>query len=178
MIGLGVGAAVGFGGTMVADYVDDGEIFNGSIGVGDYLLNSLVSGLTGALIGGLIAAAPAIGGFLGSAFSAGSAVTAGGGAVAVASTAAQALGLAGLLTSILLFSKHNPGMTNKPPYSWTTNDEGVEAMRRNSMDANKSANDIMNSHFDDWHKGSGTEHNAIKKWLDRVIRKLITGGKR
>ena len=25
--------------------------------------------------------------------------------------------------------------------------------------------------------GAGTEHNAIKKWLDRVIRKLLNGGK-
>ena len=51
LIGLGVGAAVGFGGTMVADYVDDGEIFNGSMGWEQYLGNTLLGAGVGAVIG-------------------------------------------------------------------------------------------------------------------------------
>ena len=47
----------------------------------------------------------------------------------------------------------------------------------NDFDTTRAAEDIMNSHFDDWRKGTNTEYNAIKKWLDRVIRKFLTGGK-
>ena len=76
-----------------------------------------------------------------------------------------------------MFSKNNPNYNNKAPFNWTNKGEGIDAMKRNNMDAHKAADDIMNSHFDNWHKGAGTEHNAIKKWLDRVIRKLLNGGK-
>ncbi len=34
----------------------------------------------------------------------------------------------------------------------------------------------MNNHFDNWQYGAGSDRNVIKKWLDRVIRKLL--GKR
>ena len=37
IIGAIIGAVVGFGGTVVADYVDDGQIFNGSFGWEQYL---------------------------------------------------------------------------------------------------------------------------------------------
>ena len=46
-----IGAAIGFGGTVLADYVDDGQIFNGSISAGSYIANTLVGGLIGGLIG-------------------------------------------------------------------------------------------------------------------------------
>ena len=41
LIALAVGAIIGFGGTMAVDYYDDGQIFNGSISVGSYVLNTL-----------------------------------------------------------------------------------------------------------------------------------------
>ena len=40
-------------------------------------------------------------------------------------------------------------------------------------DANKAADYIMNEHFDNWKYGAGNPRNVIKKWLDRVIRKLL-----
>ena len=69
-------------------------------------------------------------------------------------------------------------MSNRAPFSRTDNKEGLEAMRKHGMDSNKATEDIMNKHLENWRKGAGTEHNAIKKWLDRVIRKMIQGGKR
>ena len=53
IIGAIIGAAIGFGGTVLADYVDDGQIFNGSISAGGYIANTLVGGLIGALTGGI-----------------------------------------------------------------------------------------------------------------------------
>ena len=86
---------------------------------------------------------------------------------------AQILGAAGLIGATYMFSKHNPGMTNKPPFSWTTNQEGMDAMIKFGGDANKAADYIMNNHFDIWKYGAGQARNAIKKWLDRVIRKML-----
>ena len=53
IIGAIIGAAIGFGGTVLADYVDDGQIFNGSISAGSYIANTLVGGLIGGLTGGI-----------------------------------------------------------------------------------------------------------------------------
>ena len=53
VIGAVVGVGIGFGGTVLADYVDDGQIFNGSISVGSYIANTLVGGLIGGLTGGI-----------------------------------------------------------------------------------------------------------------------------
>lgn len=95
------------------------------------------------------------------------------GSMTLTVTGAQILGAAGLLGATYMFSKHNPGMTNKPPFSWTTNQEGMDAMRKFGGDANKAADYIMNNHFDNWKYGAGQARNAIKKWLDRVIRKML-----
>ena len=170
LIGLGVGAAVGFGGTMVADYVDDGEIFNGSIGVGDYLLNSLVGGLTGALVGGLIAAAPAIGGFLGSAFSAGSAVTAGGGAVAVASTAAQALGLAGLVAGIISFARIGKSGGYKIDHHYPNDHDPTHV--HISGDDGKTRVDLNGNPIQGDRPMTPGERKAFKKLLQKIIEAL------
>ena len=51
IVGAIVGTLVGFGGTVLADYVDDGQIFNGSISAGSYIANTLVGGVIGAVIG-------------------------------------------------------------------------------------------------------------------------------
>ncbi len=52
LIGALIGVAIGFAGTALVDYSDDGQIFNGSISAEGYLLNTAVGGLIGALIGG------------------------------------------------------------------------------------------------------------------------------
>jgi hypothetical protein len=64
-------------------------------------------------------------------------------------------------------------MTNKPPYSWVNQQEGIDAMRRYHGDANKAARDIMDAHWNTWKEGAGQYYNSIKKWLDRIIRKLL-----
>lgn len=45
-------------------------------------------------------------------------------------------------------------------------------MKKYNGDASKAASEIMNGHRDLWKKGAGNKYNAIKKWLDRIIRKL------
>lgn len=86
---------------------------------------------------------------------------------------AQILGAAGLIGATYMFSKHNPKMTNTPPFSWTTNQEGMDAMTKFGGDANKAADYIMNNHFDNWKYGAGQPRNVIKKWLDRIIREML-----
>ena len=140
-----------------------------------FLTGAVIGGIIGGLIAAFIYAAPAIGPFLGSSFQIGSYLTAAGELVAVTVTGAQiaAAGLAALAGMGIMFSKHRPGMTNKPPFSWVTQEEGIESMLQNNLDANKAADQIMNNHVDGWKRGAGQDHNVIKKWLDRIIRKLI-----
>ncbi len=52
LISLAIGAVVGFGSAVLSDYMDDGEIFNGSVSWNQYL-GSTVSGLIGGAAGGL-----------------------------------------------------------------------------------------------------------------------------
>ena len=84
-----------------------------------------------------------------------------------------AAGAIGLLYGSIMFSKRNPGMSNRSPRTWVTKEEGIEAMNIFNGDANKAAEYIMNNHRSMWQKGAGTDFSAIKKWLDRIIRKLL-----
>lgn len=90
-------------------------------------------------------------------------------------TGAQILEGAGVLAGlgIMFMSEHRPGMSNRPPFSWTNQDEGIEAMKRFGGDANKAVDYIMNNHFDNWKYGAGNDRNVIKKWLDRIIRRML-----
>ena len=72
-----------------------------------------------------------------------------------------------------MFSKHNPGMSSRPPRSWLTQEESIEAMRKFGGDADKAAEYLMNKHGGLWHRGAGTDYNMIKKRLDRVIRHMM-----
>ena len=55
IIGAIIGATVGFGKTVYNDYQDDGDIFNGSIGAGDYVATTLtwtaIGGAVGTVVG-------------------------------------------------------------------------------------------------------------------------------
>ena len=180
IIGAIVGACIGFGTAIYIDYQDDGQIFNGSVAWYDYLGATVLGGVAGAAIGA------GLGAFAGMSFSAtlptGFAMvqtTAGTTALVATSsmtltvTGAQVLSAAGLVGTLIMFSKHNKGMSNKPPFSWTTNQEGIEAMTKFGGNAKKAADYIMNNHFDNWKYGSGQPRNAIHKWLDRVIREIL-----
>ena len=108
LIGLIIGALIGFGTAAYIDYQDDGQIFNGSIKWYDYLGATVLGGAIGA---GLVA-------FAGMSFSASIPtfgwVNSGGalifgvtGTVAFTVTGAQVLGVAGLLGVTYMFTKGN-----------------------------------------------------------------------
>lgn len=47
-------------------------------------------------------------------------------------TGAQILSVIGILSAItIMFSKHEKVMKKKVPFSWTNNEEGIEALRNN-----------------------------------------------
>ena len=185
-IGAIVGTTIGLGTAAYIDYQDDGLIFNGSVAWYDYLGASIFGAALGAVIGaGIGYIAPHIGSALSSfaaqkfTFGAGVYLNANGQLVMTAGvtiSGAQVLegiGALSLAGTLMLMSKHRPGMSNRPPFSWTTQEEGIEAMNKFGGNANKAADYIMNNHFDNWKYGAGNDRNVIKKWLDRIIRKLL-----
>lgn len=171
-LAVGAGVAIYAGVTAYNNGARGWDLF-GAIAEG-FLTGAVIGGIIGGLIAAFIYAAPAIGSFLSSIGSTGFALAGGGTAVAAISVAEIAVaGLAILAGMGIMFSKHRPGMTNKPPFSWVTQEEGIESMLQNNLDANKAADQIMNNHVNGWKRGAGQDHNVIKKWLDRIIRKLI-----
>ena len=106
------GLAVGFGATAYADYRDDGEMFNGSVQVEDYIVNTMVVGTIGFAVGTV---APAAGSFLTSSFTLtlpsvlGSASAGGATAIATISvTSAEVIGIGALGVAIAL-AQWEPG---------------------------------------------------------------------
>ena len=166
VIGVIIGAAVAFGGTAVADYVDDGKAFNGSISVGSYVANTLVGGIIGGFLGGF-GGFSSIGGLFSSMFSSGSAVTVGGGAVAISITGVQivgiAVGLAGL-TGILYMAKPNSGRIRFSDGTGIDPKTGKEFSdpdkARNFYKAIKDA--IKKANWKKWLKGKGWYGNHLK----------------
>ena len=130
--------------------------------------------LTGLLIGINL---PAIATFMSTPISLFNYVSGAGALISVSVTGAQLVAVtAGVATAAgvgILYSKERPGMTNKAPFSWVTKEEGIEAMRKFNKDANKAADYIMSNHREKWGYGPGHDVNVIKKWLDRIIRRLI-----
>ena len=61
VIGVVIGAAIGFGGTAYVDYAEDGELFDGSVSAKGYVINTLMGGATGGFVA---AAAPVAAEFL------------------------------------------------------------------------------------------------------------------
>ncbi len=68
-----------------------------------------------------------------------------------------------------MFSKSRLGMSNRNPFSWVTQEEGIEAMLNNGGNSNAAAEIIMNNHQASWSKRADNDYNVIKKWLDRVL---------
>ena len=129
--------------------------------------------LGGALLGGAIGAfaglgLPMLGG-------AGGALAIAGGGIASIASSATIIGINGIISIAgigLLFSKHNPGMSNKPPVSWTNIDEGISIYNKYNGNSEKAAQYLLNQKYGpgNWNSGPGTEFNALKKWFDRIIR--------
>ncbi|MBE6143818.1 MAG: RHS repeat-associated core domain-containing protein [Erysipelotrichaceae bacterium] len=110
LIGLLIGALIGFGTVAYIDYQDDGQIFNGSVAWYDYLGATVLGGAIGA----------GLGAFAGMSFSASIPtfgwINSGGalmygitGTMAVTVTGAQVLGVSGALAAggLLMFAKGN-----------------------------------------------------------------------
>lgn len=139
-----------------------GAIAGALVGLGGAMIGSGLSAISGA--GGLLALA---GGGTAAAVAAGGVVSAGLGAVVVGG----GLAIAGVGINVL-FSKHNPGMSNKPPVSWTDIDEGVKIYNQFGKNSEKATEYLLNNKYGigNWYKGAKTEFNALKKWFDRIIR--------
>ena len=179
LIGLGVGAAVGLGVGLTYGLVTGAR--------GWELAGYIILGASGgALLGGLIGAviwsgAAAIqmlnSGFL---YLAGGGGGTAGGALAIADVSVMVAGgavvvggtVVGLLGANIMFSKHDPGMSNKPPVSWISIDEGMSVFSASGNNSEKAAEYLLNNKYGagNWGKGAKTEFNALKKWFDRIIR--------
>ena len=173
IIGGIIGACIGFG---TAAYIDskDGQMFNGDVKWYDYLGATALGGVVGAGVGALAtiaftASIPTFG-LIGSGGALSFGIT---GAVELTISGAQVLVGTGILGSIMCMSKHRPGMTHTPPFSWVSQEEGIEAMKKFNGDANKAADYIMNNKARVLKYGAGNDRNVIKKWLDRIIRALL-----
>ena len=141
-----------------------GSIFGGA----------LLGGAIGALVGlGL----PMIGGTAGGALAiaGGGTLAMAGAGVAASAVSVSLAGIAGIASILgigLLFSKHNPGMSNKPPVSWTDIDEGIDIYNKFNGNSDRAAEYLLNKKYGpgNWSRGAGSEFNALKKWFDRIIR--------
>ncbi|MDR1697438.1 MAG: hypothetical protein LBR37_00770, partial [Erysipelotrichaceae bacterium] len=164
LIGFGVGSLIG------------GEI--SKLLGGSYLLGWVIGGILGAIGGNYLAAS--LGGFLSSSLTLGGGTlafagvgTVGAGTVVIA-TGAQLIGVGALVAGLgIMFSKSDP-WKNTSPRSWLNKEDAIEALRNAAGDSAKATKDILDRIFGpgNWQKGS-RDYNAVKKWIDRVIRAIL-----
>ena len=156
IIGAVIGAAVMFAATVYADYQDDGEIFNGSISVGDYVLNTITGAAIGALAGGAVSAAPEIAAFLSSTFT--FPVLAGGEMIAVAVSGAE-IAVVGLLGISIVFAS-----TNRPGNNQAQNEQFRSIMR----ELNISDKDKMRRAHDQI-QGENLTYQELKELIKAIL---------
>ena len=164
LIGAAIGAVSLFAITMCVDYMDDGEIFNGSVSAVDYVCNTAAGALLGVAAGLFL---PEIGALLAGGTGAASFLV--GGEVAVV-VAAETISVGSIvLVAGLMFAKQakrsgKENASNKP--SWVNND-----MVDLEKSANQNATDIMNNKYGrgNWKPDTNTEFSRIKKWITRKI---------
>ena len=171
LIGLIIGALIGFGIAAYIDYRDDGQIFNGSVAWYDYLGATVLGGAIGAGLGAFagmsFSASIPIFGWINSGGALMLGVT---GSIAITVTGAEVLGVAGLLGGIYMFAKtsRQPGkVTSSDKPSWVN-----ESMVDPNKSAQQNAKDILDWKYGpgNWPKGPGTEYNKIVKWIERYVR--------
>ena len=127
LIGLIIGAVIGFGTAAYIDYQDDGEIFNGSVKWYDYLGATVLGGAIGAGLGafaGMSFSATLPTGFAMAQTSAGTMALVATGSMTLTVTGAEILGVAGLLGATYMFAKG--GLPNNKHQ----NQQWAEAMRQ------------------------------------------------
>lgn len=154
LIGLIIGALIGFGTAAYIDYQDDGQIFNGSVEWYDYLGASVVGGVIGAGFGAFAGMNFSVNiptfGWINSGGALMYGIT---GTNAVTFTGEQILGVAGLLGVTYMFTKtsRQPGkVTSSDKPSWVN-----ESMIDPNKTPQQNATDILN-----WKYGPG---NWVKR---------------
>ena len=169
--GIIAGAAIGFGYTAIKDYRDDGMMFNGSIGVGDYLFNTFIGGVIGGVVGGFIAAIPEIMAFASQTFTFGAVLTGAGGAAVTAGvtlTGTQVLAGAGVAVLgglTILFSK---GSDPRMGHNQYENKQFKEAMKRLNIKKTDPRWRIAHDTLDDTYETLKELIDAIKEILGIV----------
>ena len=162
-IGIALGATLGFGAAAYVDYVDDGEVFNGSVGIADYLVTTIIGGAIGAAAA---YAAPAIGTFLFSTFTLATPSIVGGTAAAVSVTGAQiaVVGVAAVGATIALFAKPDSGRIKFSDGTGIDPETGKEFTDKyEAINYYKKLTDSkMKNHWKKWLKGKGWMHNHLK----------------
>ena len=127
LIGLIIGALIGFGTATYIDYQDDGQIFNGSVAWYKYLGAIVLGGAIGAGLGaftGMSFSATIPTGFALEQTSAGTMALVATGSMTLTVSGAQILGVAGLLGTTYMFAKG--GLPNNKHQ----NQQWAEAMKR------------------------------------------------
>ena len=167
LIGALIGIIIAVTATAVADYTDDREVFNGSIGVESYVVNALIGGIIGAILGGLgasalTAAAPTASAIASSA--SGAAVAVSGAAVAEAAGAVIAVG------GMILFSRigksggyridHHYPNDHKPAHVHISGDNGTTKI------------DLNGNPLRGQRPMTKGESQAFKRLKEKIIREL------
>ena len=142
-------------------------------------LCAILGGIAGGFFGaGLSCALP---GIIGSS-AAGEAVLAGAAAISLEQAVAMGVVVGASVALVgggpdISYSKSDPGMSNKPPVSWTTIDEGENVYKMFNKDSAKASEYLLNNKrgLGNWRKGAKTEYNALKKWFDRIIKFRVGG---
>ena len=155
LAGIAIGATVGFLGTMYSDYVDDGEVFNGSVDTESYVSNTVVGGIVG---GGVSYAAPIIGTFLSTSFTLSTPIVAGGEAIAISVSGVQIAGVA--TAGTMLFASNNRPKDNKKQ-----NQQFKDAMRELNI-TNRDKMRRVHDHI----KGRNMGYNELLEFIKEVLR--------
>ena len=183
LIGLIIGALIGFGTAAYIDYQDDGQIFNGSVAWYDYLGATVLGGAIGAVLGAFAgmhfsASIPTFG-WINSGGALMYGIT---GTMAVTVTGAQVLGVAGILSATYMFTKtivdeggvritHNyPDDHGSPVHVHVSSDSGITRVGPNGYPLN---GDRVLSHTENkifW-RNIKKIRKIIKK-LQKIIRRL------
>ena len=143
-------------------------------------LCAILGGVAGGFLGSALSyALPAI---IGSSSVAGEAALVGVAAISLEEAVAMGLVVGASVALVgggpdISYSKNDPGMSNKPPVSWTTIDEGEKVYKMFNKDSAKASEYLLNNKrgVGNWRKGAKTEYNALKKWFDRIIKFRVGG---
>ncbi len=163
LIGLIIGALIGFGTVAYIDYQDDGQIFNGSVAWYDYLGATILGGAIGAGLGVFAGMSFSVSvptfGWINSGGALMFGVT---GSIAITVTGTEVLGAAGLLGAIYMFAKG--GLPNNKHQ----NQQWAEAMKQLGIE-NK---DLWRRLHNEIQKHPYNTHDNLRK-LIKLLKEIL-----